>query len=220
MIRIAVADDQTLLREMLSIILSQDADFDVVGEAENGRDILEICRTKSPDVVLLDIRMPTFDGVYALAEIKDEFPDMKVIMLTTFGDERNVLNAYMRGADGYIMKDINPQILIMTIKCVCSGLFVVHESINKILHRQATALSSGTTAQLDAAEDLYDEYGLDTTDRKIIRLLVNGKSNREIAETLNFSEGTIKNRISRILSVTGQKDRTQIAVFALKNNFI
>lgn len=220
MIRIALADDQTLLREMLSIILSQDSDFEVVGEAENGVDILEICRIKSPDVVLLDIKMPTLDGVYALGAIKSQFPNIRVIMLTTFGDENNVLNAYVRGADGYIMKDINPQILIMTIKCVCGGLFIVHESINKTLRRQITALSSGKSAQHNASEDLYDEYGLDNTDRKIIKLLVSGKSNREIAEKLNFSEGTIKNRISRILSVTGQKARTQIAVFALKNNLI
>jgi len=82
------------------------------------------------------------------------------------------------------------------------------------------SLPCGKPAQLNAAENLYDEYGLDYTDRKIIRLLVSGKSNREIAEALNFSEGTIKNRISRILSVTEQKDRTQIAVFALKNNLI
>jgi len=220
MIRIAIADDQTLLREMLALILVQDNEFAVVGEAENGQDILQICKEKSPDVVLLDIRMPEFDGVYALNIIKRQFPDIKVIMLTTFGDEKNVLNAYSSGADGYVMKDIKPQMLVMAIKCVCNGLFVAHDSIHSILRRQVMSLPCGKPAQLNAAENLYDEYGLDYTDRKIIRLLVSGKSNREIAEALNFSEGTIKNRISRILSVTEQKDRTQIAVFALKNNLI
>lgn len=220
MIKIAVADDQMLLREMLSMILSQDEEFEVVGEAENGKEILEICREKNPDVVLLDIKMPAFDGVYALNAIKGDFPAIKVIMLTTFGDEKNVLNAYGAGADGYILKDIKPHILAMTVKCVCDGLFVIHESINSTLRRQAGALAARKLARLDATEDLYDEYGLDRTDRKVIRLLISGKSNREIAETLNFSEGTIKNRISRILSVTGQKDRTQIAVFALKNDLV
>ncbi len=220
MIRIAIADDQTLLREMLALILAQDNEIAVVGEAGNGQDILQICKEKSPDLVLLDIRMPEFDGAYALNIIKRQFPDIKVIMLTTFGDEKNVLNAYSSGADGYVMKDIKPQMLVMAIKCVCNGLFVAHDSIHSILRRQMMDLPHVKPAQLNAAENLYDEYGLDYTDRKIIRLLVSGKSNREIAEALNFSEGTIKNRISRILSVTEQKDRTQIAVFALKNNLI
>ncbi|MBS4032476.1 MAG: response regulator transcription factor [Clostridiales bacterium] len=220
MIRIAVADDQTLLREMLAMILSQDEEFEVVGEAGNGKEILEICRDKQPGVVLLDIKMPTYDGVYALSAIKSEFPAVKVIMLTTFGDEKNVLDAYNGGADGYILKDIKPHMLAMTVKCVRDGLFVMHESIHSILRKRIGVLTAGKAAQLDAAEELYDEYGLDLTDRKVIRLLINGKSNREIAEALSFSEGTIKNRISRILSITGQKDRTQIAVFALKNDLI
>ena len=220
MIKIAVADDQTLLREMLSMILSQDEEFEVVGEAENGKEILDICREKCPDVVLLDIKMPSFDGVYALSAIKSEFPTVKVIMLTTFSDEKNVLSAYINGANGYILKDIKPQMLAMTVKCVLGGLFVMHESINSLLRGHAGTFTAGKSAQMDAAEEIYDEYGLDRTDRKIIKLLTNGGSNREIAEALNFSEGTIKNKISRILSVTGQKDRTQIAVFALKNDLI
>ena len=220
MIRIAVADDQRLLRELLSIILARDEEFEIVGEAENGRDIVSLCREKNPDVVLLDIKMPAFDGVYALETIKRNHPSMKVIMLTTFGDEKNVLAAYGGGADGYILKDVKPHVLAMAIRCVCEGLFVAHESINAALRTRTGVEPAKRSAQLDAADELYDDYGLDRIDRKIIRLLTNGKSNREIAETLNFSEGTIKNRVSRILSVTGQKDRTQLAVFALKNEII
>lgn len=220
MIRIAVADDQTLLREMLTMILSQDEQIEVVGQAENGEEILDICRERHPDVVLLDIKMPSFDGVHALNCIKQDLPDIKVIMLTTFGDEKNVLDAYKGGADGYILKDIQPHVLIMTVKSVYEGLFVMHDSINTMIRRQTGSFASKSAEDLDVLEELYDEYGIDRTDRKVIKLLVSGKSNREIAEALNFSEGTIKNRISRILSVTGQKDRTQIAVFALKNNLI
>lgn len=219
MIRIAIADDHTLLREMLSVMFSQDEEFEVVGEAGNGEDIIKLCMEKNPDVVLLDIKMPSYDGVYALNALKRDFPDIKVIMLTTFGDEKNALNAYKSGADGYILKDIKPSILIMTVKCICEGLFVMHGSINAFI-RGKMGSSSGKASAFEAVEDLYDEYGLDRIDRKIIKLLINGKSNKEIGETLNFSEGTIKNRISRILSVTRQKDRTQIAVFALQNNLI
>ncbi len=220
MIRIAVADDQRLLRELLSTILAQDRGFLVVGEAENGKDILNLCREKSPDVVLLDIKMPTFDGVYALEAIKRYYPLIRVIMLTTFGDEKNVLAAYGGGADGYVLKDVKPDVLCMAIKCVSEGLFVAHESTNAILRGRVAFEPAKKSAQLDAADELYDQYGLDRVDRKVIKLLTAGKGNREIAETLSFSEGTIKNRISRILSVTGQKDRTQLAVFALKNEII
>jgi len=220
MIRLAIADDQTLLREMLTMLLSQDKEFTVVGEASNGKEILQICTEQKPDVVLLDIKMPAFDGVYALNIIKRDFPHIKVIMLTTFGDEKNVLDAYIGKADGYILKDIKPSMLTMTIKCVHDGLFVMHESINAMIRQQLTDSPFSQPAALEALEELYDEYGLDRTDRKIIKLLIEGKSNRGIAEELSFSEGTIKNRISRILSITGQKDRTQVAVFALKNNLI
>lgn len=219
-IRIAVADDQTLLREMLSMMLSQDEEFQVVGEAGDGKELLDICREKRPDVVLLDIKMPGYDGMYALEAIKNAFPAIKVIMLTTFSDDKNVLRSYIAGADGYILKDIQPHILAMTVKCVQAGLFVMHGSVGATLRGCAGRFSAGKSARLDAVEEFYDEYGLDRTDRNIIKLLVNGRSNREIAESLNFSEGTIKNKISRILSVTGQKDRTQIAVFALKNDLI
>lgn len=220
MIRVAIADDQTLFRQMLSMILSQNGEFLVVGEAENGNDILTVCRENKPDVVLLDVRMPASDGISALVSIKNSFPEIKVMMLTTFGDEKNVLRAYSSGADGYILKDIRPQLLVTSIKCLCDGLFVSHESINAILRAYVKASSAGRAAQLDLADELYDEYGLDMTDRKILKLVTDGKSNREIAEALNFSEGTIKNKISRLLSITGQKDRTQVAVFALKNELI
>ncbi len=220
MIRIAIADDQRLLREMLSMMLREENEFEVIGEAENGEEILQICRTGYPDIVLLDIKMPSKDGVYALNAIKREFPDMKVIMLTTFGDEKYIRDVYRGGADGYILKDIKPHMLVMTLKCVQEGLFVANRSIHAAFQERDNCSSAKRAAELEAIDKLYDEYGLDQIDRKIIRLLINGKTNKEIGETLNFSEGTIKNRISRILNVTGQKDRTQIAVFALQNNLI
>ncbi len=220
MIRIAIADDQTLLREMLAVILHQDEDIEVVGEAGNGEDILLICKEKKPDIVLLDIKMPEYDGVYALNTIKRDFPKIKVIMLTTFGDEKNVLRAYKGGTDGYILKDVKPNMLVMTVKCVREGLFVAHGSINALLRRRLSRAGSHRAAGVGPVGEVYDEYGLDGNDLKIIKLLINGKSNKEIGETLSFSEGTIKNKISRILSVTGQKDRTQLAVFVLQNNLI
>lgn len=220
MIRIALADDQTLFREMLNMILSRDEAIEVVGEGKNGEEIISVCREKNPDMVLLDIKMPGYDGIAALKKLKKEFPDMKAIMLTTFGDEKNVLQAYQAGADGYILKDIQPALLLDTVKCIKEGLFVAHESINAVIRRHISRCPPGKAAALDAVEQLYNEYGLEHVDLKIVKLLMNGKNNKEIGEVLNFSEGTIKNKISRILSLTGQKDRTGLVVFALQNNLV
>lgn len=221
MIRIAIADDQTLLREMLSVILSAgDNEMEVVGLAANGEEIIGICRNKKPDIVLMDIKMPVKDGFCALEAIKKEMPEIKVVMLTTFGDERNVLEAFKKGADGYVLKDIKPPMLVMTIKCVYEGLFVMQHEISSLLRKRIKISSFGKSYEHEEYEHVQYEYGLDTVDRKIIKLIASGKSNKEIAALLNYSEGSIKNRISRILDTTGLKDRTQIVVFALQNNII
>lgn len=220
MVKIAIADDQVLLREMLSIFISSGHELEIVGLAGDGEEILEICRKKKPDIVLLDIKMPVKDGISALESIKQEMPDVKVIILTTFGDERNVVDSFSRGANGYVLKDIRPDMLIHSIKCVQEGLFVMQDEIAGLIRKRIKYSASKKRGQLEALEDLYDGYGLDALDRKIIRLLAEGKSNKQIGEALNYSEGSIKNRITRILDSTGLKDRTQIVVFALQNELI
>jgi DNA-binding NarL/FixJ family response regulator len=138
-------------------------------------------------------------------------------MLTTFGDEKSVLDSFQKGADGYVLKDIKPEMLLMAVKCISEGLFIMQEDIAALVRKR---IKPSRSAQLDAYEEMHDEYGLDVIDRKIIRLLVEGKNNKEIGDLLNYSEGSIKNRLTRILDATGLKDRTQIAVFALKNNLV
>lgn len=217
MIKVAIADDQILLREMLSMILTAENGIEVVGSAGNGEEIISLCRETAPDLALLDLKMPGSGGIHALEAIKKEMPHIKAVMLTTFSDEKSVLEAFQKGADGYVLKDIKPELLSMAVKCAYQGLFVMQEGIAGLVRAN---IKPGTARRFDKLEALHDEYGLDAIDRKLIRLLVEGKSNREIGEALSFSEGTIKNRITRILSVTGLKDRTQIAVFALQNNII
>jgi len=215
MIKIAIADDQALLREMLSMILTAEKGIEVTGLACNGEEIVRICRETKPDLVLLDLRMPG-GGIHALETIK-KMPHIKAVMLTTFGDEKSVMEAFGKGADGYVLKDIKPELLVMAVRCIHNGLFVMQDGVASLVRAN---IKPGILRRLDKLEDLHDEYGLDATDRKLIRLLVEGKSNKEIGEALCFSEGTIKNRITRILSVTELKDRTQIAVFALQNDII
>ena len=217
MIKVVIADDEVLLREMLSMILTAEAGIRVLGSAGNGEEIISICRKTAPDLALLDLKMPGSGGIHALEVIKKEMPHIKAVMLTTFSDEKSVLEAFKKGADGYVLKDIRPELLVMAVRCVYHGLFIMQEGIAELIR---TNIKPGMSRRFDKLEELHDEYGLDVIDRKLIRLLVEGKSNREIGEALSFSEGTIKNRITRILSITGLKDRTQIAVFALQNNII
>lgn len=212
MIKTAVADEQVLFREMLSMVLSSDGDIEIAGLASNGDELLDICCEKKPDVVIVDIKMPVRDGFFALEAIKKE----KVIVLTSFEDERSALEAYKKGANGYVLKDIKPSALKGAIKCVFEGLVVVQDEIAELVRKQIEL----PAARKPVASGGYEQYGLDALDVKIIKLLVEGKSNKEIGEALNYSEGSIKNRISRILGATGLKDRTQIAVFALQNHIV
>ena len=216
MVKIAIADDQVLFRDMLSIILTQDHTFEVIGSAGDGNEILQLCDEEIPDIVLLDVNMPVADGIFALLKIKEKYPHMKVIMLTTFEEEDYILNACTNAADGYLLKDTKPETLINTIKCVNDGLFVMHRSVQQCMVKQlAKAL------QTEKITEIADErFDFDPIDLKILKLLSLGKSNAEIAQSLNYSEGTIKNRISRMLDITELKDRTQLAIFALQNGII
>lgn len=200
---------------MLSYILKQEHEFDVVGEAGDGSAILHICELKKPDVVLLDVKMPNANGISALIKIKELHPQIKVIMLTTFEEEEYIFNACSHSADGYIVKDTRPEVLVNIIKCVYGDLFVTHSSVKQYMIKQMTR-----------AEELYRkdpvtvETQFDTIDLTIIRLISEGKNNSEIAALIRYSEGTIKNRISKMLSVTQTKDRTQLAIFALQNGIV
>jgi DNA-binding NarL/FixJ family response regulator len=129
MIKVAIADDQMLLREMLSMVLTAEDGIEVVGLAGDGEEIIGLCRETNPDLVLLDLKMPGSGGIHALEAIKKEMPHIKAVMLTTFGDEKSVLEAFGKGADGYVLKDIKPEPLAMAVKCAYHGLFVMQEGV-------------------------------------------------------------------------------------------
>jgi len=215
LIKIAIADDQVLFRNMLSYILKQDSEFDIVGEASDGCEILKLCESKKPDVVLLDVKMPNTNGISALIKIKELFPQTKVIMLTTFEEEDCIYNACSHSADGYIVKDTKPEVLVHIIKCVYGDFFVMHSSVKQYMIKQ-----------MERAEELYrkepvsEETNFDAIDLTIIRLISVGKNNTEIAAQVRYSEGTVKNRISKMLAITQTKDRTQLAIFALQNGIV
>ena len=208
MIKVVIADDIQILRQGLKAILEQDSDIQVAGLAADGREAWQLCRKVKPDVVLMDMRMPQYDGSYGIAKIKEEFPDIKVLVLTTFDDRETVDAAVCSGADGYILKEMEDDKVIQSVKTVCAGIRVFGGSVFEGMRRQMAP--SGFRP--DQAMDLTPR------ERDIMRLVAQGMDNREIAAELFLAEGTVRNNISRLLEKLKLKDRTELAVFAVKNN--
>lgn len=214
--KVMCVDDQVLLREALLFMLARDDEISVVDGGSDGYEALENCRKHRPDVILMDIRMPRLDGIEATKKIKELYPSIKVIILTTFEDETSIFKAIEHSADGYIVKDTKPEELILAVKSVYNNLFVMHKSVISVVKGE---IVEAQNREKEMNETLL-EYDLTNMEMHIIRLMVDGKSNKEIAAELNFTEGTIKNKVSKMLSKLNLKDRTQVAVFAIKHNIL
>lgn len=207
-IKVLIVDDEKLIREGLKIILSTYEDIEVVGLGSNGQEALEFIRKNQVDVVLMDIRMPVCDGVLGTRIIKEEFEDIKILILTTFDDREYIHEALKYGASGYLLKDSSYDLIYEGIKVAVKGSLVVHPKV-------ADTIISSVSKAGDYSKEI-DKYDLTDRELTIIKEIANGLSNREIAEKLYLSEGTIKNNISNILSKLDLRDRTQIAIFAFK----
>jgi len=214
--KVLLADDQVLFRSMLEETLKNDDEFEIVGSAENGDEAVKMALIKKPDLVLLDIRMPIKSGVEALIEIKQKMPDVKVVMLTTFEDMDSIISAYVAGTDGYLVKDLKPEVLKMSLKCIYHNLAVMHQSVHEYLQ----SIHRKQNYKGEDEKQIIGNIAFNNTDIEVIKLIAEGQTNKEIAQRLSYSEGTIKNKVSNILNLTGLSDRTQICVFAIKNNII
>ena len=208
MIKVIIADDVQILRSGLKAVLSQDSDIKVIGEASNGKEAYELCIRLHPDVVLMDMRMPDHDGGYGTRKIKDNFDDIKVLVLTTFDDKETVNKAISCGADGYILKEMDNEKIISSVKAVAGGINVFCDNIFR-------SIKQDVIIQQDAKN-----FGLTERETELIRLICDGCDNKEIAAKLFLAEGTVRNGISRLLEKLELKDRTQLAVFAIKNNIV
>lgn len=207
MIRILLVDNQHLIRQGLKSMLESNDQMQVIGEAENGQRALEQIAALQPDIVLMDIRMPVMDGVATTKAIAQQYPDIKVLVLTTFDDDEYVFQAMRLGAKGYLLKDTEPDELMLAIRSVYKGQTLLGPGLfEKALTPIAAPVPSVQTppelAQLTARE-------LD-----VLRLIACGANNREIAESLFLSENTVKNYVTNILSRLSLRDRTQAALFA------
>ncbi|EOC99557.1 response regulator transcription factor [Caldisalinibacter kiritimatiensis] len=213
MIKVLIVDDQDILKEGLKMILSSEGDIEICGLASNGEDAYNICKWNLPDVVLMDIKMPKVNGVEATKRIKKDFPKIKIIVLTTFNDDEYIYDALKYGASGYLLKDATPERIAEAIREVYNGGALIQPNVAaKVVDRFYEMANNNNGKSIDKRVDK-----LTKREKDICRFLGEGKNNKEIAKELFLSEGTIKNHITNILNKLELRDRTQLAIFSVKN---
>ncbi|BBE31567.1 DNA-binding response regulator [Tepiditoga spiralis] len=214
MIKVMIVDDQTLVREGISMLLSLCHDIELVAEASNGEEALNLIEEKKPDVILMDIKMPIMNGVKATKIIKVKYPNIKILILTTFKDDEFIFEALKNGADGYILKDVKSDKIIESIKTVYSGNLLLHSEIANKVIKELGNKSKNTKENKLEINGPYES--LTSREVEIAQLISIGKSNKEISQLLFITEGTVKNHITRILSKLQIRDRTQLALYVQK----
>jgi DNA-binding NarL/FixJ family response regulator len=217
MIRILLVDDQKLIRQGMRTLLNLEADLDVVGEASNGVEAITAVDQFRPDVVLMDVRMPQLDGVAATRRITERFPDVAIIILTTFDDDEYVFEGLKAGARGYMLKDVGSDEIAAAIRVVAAGGALMQPSIARKVMAEFGRMA-GTRPDPTPVPPSPDQSTLvePLTEREldVLRALAHGLSNREIAEQLVITEGTVKNHVSSLLAKLNARDRTQAVLRA------
>ena len=209
MIKVMIADDQELMRESLQILLSTKEDIEICALAKDGEEVLALVAKEQPDVILMDIRMPQMNGVQCTKQIKEMYPKIAVIVLTTFDDDEYIYDALKYGASSYLLKGVSLEELYQAILTVVNGGGVIQPQIAIKAMRMFSDMESDFST--------VEAQPLSLTEWKIIASVANGLSNREIAMELSFTEGTVRNYISVILDKLALRDRTQLAIWAVSN---
>jgi DNA-binding NarL/FixJ family response regulator len=214
MIRVLIADDHAMVRAGLAQLLSSYADLEVVGEAANGEEAVQMVGMLSPDVVLMDMSMPIMDGLQALKLVKQRYSDTVVVILSTFQEPRQVSEALGAGASGYLVKDVEPEVLVAGIRAAVTGGAPLSPSVAASLLRGATpVVAPEPQPQPRSAHNSL----LTPRELEILNLIVDGHSNFGIAKVLGISEKTVKTHCSHLFQRLGVSDRTQAAVWAMRN---
>lgn len=221
MTKIIIVDDHQLFREGVKRILDFEDTFEVVAEGDDGSDITNLYAAHMPDVVLMDINMPTKNGVEATADLISGFPDAKVIMLSIHDDESYVTHALKSGALGYMLKEMDADEIVEAIKVVANGGSYLHPKVTKNLVAEFRRLSEHENKGNFHQTEIRRPFHLLTKrECEVLQLLTDGQSNRTIGETLYISEKTVKNHVSSILQKMNVNDRTQAVVTAIKNGWV
>ena len=205
-VKVMIVDDHAIVREGLTMLLGEEADIEVVGEARNGVDALSHVGRLNPDVVLMDLVMPEMDGIAATTEIRKKYPHCQVLVLTSFAEDQRVPDAIQAGAVGYLLKDILKADLLRAIHAAARGEPTLHPEAQRQLMQQV--ISPPTTSLLES---------LTEREMDVLRLIARGNNNKEIASILHLTEGTVKGYVSTILGKLQVADRTQAALYAVKH---
>lgn len=213
MIKVLIADDQELIRDSLRIVLSGNPDFSV-NTAANGIEVVRAVRRDKPDVILMDIRMPEMDGVQCTQIIKENYPEIKIIILTTFDDDEYIFSALKHGASGYLLKGISADRLIEAIHKVYHGNAMINEDIAGKVVKMFSQMARENAAVITVDEDYIKE--ITESEWKVIGLVSKGLSNKEIAAELFLTEGSVRNYLSSVLKKLDLRDRTQLAIWAVQ----
>lgn len=212
MVRVLICDDQAVVCEGLEMILNADPDIEVVGLAYDGSEALELLASTRPDLVLMDLKMPVMNGIHATREIKKRNADIKVLVLTTFGEDEWVFDAVRSGADGYLLKGTPRDKLVSAVKGTAAGEAHIDPEVGGRLLAQV--------AQNPAHQDSTMAADLSDRELDVLKLLAQGLTNAEIAERLFLTRGTVRNYVSAILSKLDVEDRTQAAILAIRHGLL
>ncbi|MEK4564168.1 response regulator transcription factor [Alkalihalobacillus sp. FSL R5-0424] len=210
MANIMLVEDQALVRQGLKMMIETDSMLKVVAEATNGEEAIDTYRTKQVDLILMDIRMPVMTGLEATKKIREEDPLAKIVILTTFSDDEYALEALKLGAVGYILKDADSEKLIQSIHSAMRGGMSLDDQVAASVVPKLLTQTKENSLSID----------LNEREISILRLIGEGKNNQEIAGTLFLSLGTVKNYVSQLLTKVGARDRTQLAIFAIKHHLV
>ncbi|MDO4667781.1 MAG: response regulator transcription factor [Streptococcus sp.] len=213
MIKVLIVDDQELIRESLKIILSAHTDIKVIGSVGDGNEVLDAIHKEKPDVILMDIRMPNMDGVLCTKLVKENYPDIKIIILTTFDDDEFIFSALKYGASGYILKGVSMEELHQAILTVFNGGAMINPDIATKVFKIFSQMAHSNIHV--TVEEKYVE-DMSQNEWRIIQQVGFGLSNKEIAVKLFLSEGTVRNYLSSILSKLNLRDRTQLAIWSVQ----
>lgn len=228
-IRIISADDHQLTREGLKRIINMEDDMEVIADCGDGIQVLELCNIHHPDVVLMDINMPVENGVVATERMRELFPAVKVIILSIHDDESYVFETLRKGASGYLLKDLESEVLIQAIRAVVAGHAYIHPKVTgKLINQlrrmtyleETGKLTSMPTKETDVKFIATEDNPLTRREAEVLRLMAEGKSNKAIGEYLYISEKTVKNHVSSILQKMEVDDRTQAVINSIKNGWV
>lgn len=210
-IKILIADDHHVVRRGLVFFLKTQELIEVVGEAGNGKEAVDLARNLNPDLILMDLIMPEMDGIQATRIIKAEKPEVKILMLTSFADQEHVIPAIEAGASGYQLKDIQPDELVASIRKIMSGEDQLHPRATSLVLKHLSGNNRQERKPLDE---------LTKREMEVLKEIASGKSNKEIATSLFITEKTVKTHVSNVLAKLELADRTQAALFAVRNRLV